>query len=215
MTFSPFHIPTSQNFRILTVCTGNICRSPVAEQYLRACLAKAGVDDVLVESAGTMAQDGQRMPAQAERLAEQYGANPRTHAARYLFEGHVAGADLVFGMAREHRRAVVSMFPRASRYAFTLREFARLASEMTSRDLTEAAALPMDDTVGRLRAAVTAVAGRRGLVEAPPDPGDDDVVDPYRLDDSVFQRSGQELVPAADVVVGLFRAAATIQNEER
>jgi len=215
MTFPPLRIPASENFRILTVCTGNICRSPMAEHYLRAGLTEAGLADVVVESAGTMAHDGQRMPAQAERLAVQYGADPSNHVARYLFEGHVAGADLVFGMAREHRRAVVSMFPRASRYAFTLREFARLASGMTSRDLAKAAALPLDDTVARLRAAVTAVAARRGAVDAPSEPGGDDVVDPYQLDDSVFQRSGRELVPAADVVVDLLRAAATVQNEKR
>lgn len=215
MGFTPFRIPASQTFRILTVCTGNICRSPMAEQYLRAGLDKSGVEGVMVESAGTMAQDGQRMPAQAERLSAQYGADPRSHAARYLFEGHVAGADLIFGMAREHRRAVVSMFPRASRYSFTLREFARLATGVTADDLREVADLPLDETVARLRSTVAVVASRRGMVDAPSDPDEDDVVDPYRLDDDVFQRSGRELVPAADVVVELFRKATTLVNEKR
>jgi len=212
MAFSFDRTPTSSNFRILTVCTGNICRSPVAEQYLRAGLTAAGLQDIRVESAGTMAQDGQAMPAQAQTLARRYGADPSGHGARYLFEGHVAGADLVFGMAREHRRAVVSLFPRASRVTFTLREFARLAQGMTDDDLREAAALPLSDSAGRLRSAVAAVAARRGLVEPAQDPLDDDVVDPYKLSDSVFDESGRQLVPAADVVIDLLTTAAKLTS---
>ncbi|MBD8703988.1 low molecular weight phosphatase family protein [Frigoribacterium sp. CFBP 13712] len=200
----------SPTFRILTVCTGNICRSPFAEQYLRSELEKRGVVDIRVDSAGTMAQDGQTMPPQAQNLARQYGADPEGHKARYLFEGHVAGSDLVFGMGREHRRAVVSMYPRASRYSFTLREFARLADGVTDLDLAGAAALPLSDTSGRLRAAVAAVASRRGLVDAAMHADDDDVVDPYRLDDSVFAESGRQLVPAADVVVRVLASAAAL-----
>jgi len=210
MAFSFDRTPTSSRFRVLTVCTGNICRSPMAEQYLRAGFDRAGLSDVLVESAGTMAQDGQGMPAQAEALVRRFGADPSGHRARYLFEGHVAGADLVFGMAREHRRAVVSLFPRASRVSFTLREFARLAAGMTDVDLADAAALPLDDVAGRLRSAVSAVAARRGLVEPAADPIDDDVIDPYRLADSVFDESGRQLVPAADTVLNLLTAAAKI-----
>jgi len=214
MAFSFDRTPTSSTFRILTVCTGNICRSPVAEQYLRAGLTAAGLQDIRVESAGTMAQDGQEMPAQAQTLARRYGADPSGHGARYLFEGHVAGADLVFGMAREHRRAVVSLFPRASRVTFTLREFARLAQGMTDDDLREAAALPLSDSAGRLRSAVAAVAARRGLVEPAQDPLDDDVVDPYKLSDSVFDESGRQLVPAADVVIDLLTTAAKLTSTE-
>lgn len=214
MAFSFDRTPQSPTFRILTVCTGNICRSPLAEQYLRHGLEQAGVKDVRIESAGTMAQDGQAMPAQAEALSRKYGADPTGHGSRYLFEGHVAGADLVFGMAREHRKAVVSLFPRASRVAFTLREFARLAQGMNSGDLSEAAALPAEDTAGRLRAAVSAVAARRGLVEAASTPDGDDVVDPYRLADSVYDESARQLVPAADIVVRLLSTASTINTAE-
>jgi protein-tyrosine phosphatase len=201
-------------FRILTVCTGNICRSPMAEQYLRAGLVRAGLAEVVVESAGTMAQDGQGMPDQAQALVRAHGVEPSDHRARYLFEGHVAGADLVFGMAREHRRDIVTMFPRSARYSFTLREFARLAREMTLADLGESAALPADHVSARLRAAVAAVAARRGSVDAPLDPLDDDVVDPYKRDDSVFKESGLQLVPAADVVLKLLKAAATVTPEQ-
>jgi len=161
-----------------------------------------------------MAQDGQDMPDQAKTLVRSYGIEPHRHGARYLFEGHVAKADLVFGMAREHRRDVVTMFPRASRYTFTLREFARLSQGMTLADLRECAEMPADDVGGRLRAAVAAVAARRGLVDGPIDVLDEDVVDPYKREDSVFEQSGRQLVPAADAVVRVLTAAWTVTKEQ-
>lgn len=201
-------------FRILTVCTGNICRSPLAEQYLRAGLESKLVSGVVLESAGTDARDGQRMPDQAQALSRRYGAVPDGHEARFLVEGYIAQADLVLVMAREHRRAVVSQFPRASRYTFTLREFARLAQGMMTTDLDAVAGLPADDIKGRLRAAVVAVASRRGLVEGPESPLDDDVVDPYRSSDEVYEESGRQMVPAADVVIQLLAVAARLQPGE-
>jgi len=202
----------SGDFGILTVCTGNICRSPFAEQYLRAQLDE--LPRLTVSSSGTMARDGDRMPAQAITMARTWGADPDSHGARFLVESHVADADLVFGLAREHRRAIVQMHPRASRYTFTLREFARLATDLTDRDLADIALLPTDDVPGRLRELVSVVASRRGAVAAPVDPYDEDVVDPYRQSDDVFDESARQLVPAADVVVAALKRAATITSAE-
>ena len=190
----------------MTVCTGNICRSPLAELYLRSQLAD--VPQVTVSSAGTMARDGQAMPDQAKTVARNAGLDPDNHEASFLREKDVSEADLILVMAREHRRDVVSLYPRASRYTFTVREFARLAVGMTEDDLPGVTALPLTDVVGRLNAAVADVAARRGSVEGPAAEVDEDVVDPYRLSDEVFRRSAQQLYPAVDVVVGVLRAAA-------
>lgn len=200
---------SDSQFRVMTVCSGNICRSPVAERYLQAGLQRLGIQGVTVDSAGTIARDGQRMPEQAAQLAISHGADPSGHEARYLNEGHVAKADLVFAMAREHRRDVVSMYPRASRYTFTIREFARLAKGLIVQDFQDVAAISAVDVAARLRAAVALVAARRGLVDVPADPLEDDVVDPYRLSDDVFSESGRQLFPAVDVVLDVFQYALT------
>lgn len=202
----------SRDFTILTVCTGNICRSPFAEQYLRAGLS--GIPHVTVASAGTMAEDGGVMPAEAEALARRHGVDPAGHAARYLLEPHVSGAGLVLALARDHRRDVVTMWPRASRYAFTLRQFARLADGITDGELRDIAWLPTDDVVGRLSAVVELVASRRGLIGPPENAIDDDVVDPYRRDDATYALSGEQLVPAAAVVVRVLSRAAGITPTE-
>ena len=122
------------SFTILTVCSGNICRSPLAEQLLRAGLA--GIDGVTVGSAGTIAMVGAGMPAEAKALAVRYGStDAESHQARQLDEQAIRDADLVLGLAREHRRAVVELVPAATRRTFTLREFARLAASVTDIDL--------------------------------------------------------------------------------
>ncbi|WP_228497558.1 low molecular weight phosphatase family protein [Frigoribacterium sp. VKM Ac-1396] len=205
--------PTSTTFSLLTVCTGNICRSPLTELYLRRGLSS--LDDVTVSSAGTMAADGDVMPDPARALARTLDLEPDAHRARFLFERDVRDADLVVALAREHRRAVVSMHPRASRYTFTLREAARLARDVTDDQLADALPPDASTVADRLRAAVALLASRRGSVEAPNDPTDDDVVDPYRRSDETFAESGRQLVPAADVLVDLLTRAAALGGGDR
>lgn len=206
MSFDGADAP-SPGFSLLTVCTGNICRSPLAELHLARGLADLA--SVSVSSAGTMAVDDDVMPDQARALARSFDLEPDEHRARFLFERDVRDADLVIALAREHRRAVVAMHPRASRYTFTLREAARLARDVTDDEIATALSALADDAseADRLRAVVELLASRRGTVEAPEDPLDDDVVDPYRRSDETFAESGRQLVPAADVVADLLRRA--------
>lgn len=193
-------------FTILTVCSGNLCRSPMAEQLLRARLGD--LPGVGVESAGVVAQDGDPMPTEAAALSRSYGGDPSGHSARRLVEAQIANANLVLAMAREHRRDVVTLWPRASRYTFTVREFARLAEGIDADDFASIDSLPGDDVPGRLNAAIELLASRRGFVDAAPTPEDDDVIDPYRRDDAAYALSGQQLVPAVEAVVALLRRAA-------
>ena len=117
---------------LLTVCTGNICRSPLAEALLRERLAPL---DVRVSSAGTRALVGYGMTPEAAQLAADYGVpEVAAHRARFLTEGLLETPDLILAMSREHRRAIVDLAPRRLRSTFTLREFARLARFITCRD---------------------------------------------------------------------------------
>ena len=153
-------------FAILTVCSGNICRSPLAEQLLRAGLSDWA--DLTVSSAGTIAMEGDKMPDEAAALSVRYGGSPSAHAARQLIEAQIRQADLVLGMSRDHRRAVVQLLPSASRYTFTLREFARLVVGATDDDFHEIAQLPPNDVGRRWTEAVDIAASNRCLQPRPP-----------------------------------------------
>ncbi|MCW2614387.1 MAG: Tyrosine phosphatase, partial [Frankiales bacterium] len=115
----------SDVFRVLHVCTGNICRSPMAERLMRAGLAErlgADADRFVVESAGTWGHSGSPMEAHAHTTLASYGVDGADFRARELVAEHVAGADLVLGATREHRAAAVVLHPRAASRTFTLRE---------------------------------------------------------------------------------------------
>ncbi|GGH41149.1 arsenate reductase/protein-tyrosine-phosphatase family protein [Microbacterium album] len=194
--------------RVLTVCTGNVCRSPLAEVLLASALP---ADRVEVRSAGMRALVGDPMTPETVELAHKFGgASARVvgHRARLATESVLQEPDLIIGMAREHRHAVVDLMPSRLRATFTLRELARLAREATDAELQEAVS-GSDDPVQRLRSALALLASLRGVVEPPVDPAEDDVVDPYLRDAEVYRRAASELVPAVREVARLLSIVAT------
>jgi protein arginine phosphatase len=88
--------------QILFVCTGNTCRSPLAEALLRSKLQERGVDGVTVGSAGTGAWDGAPASEGAYLVALEHGLDLSGHRARLLTRELATGADLVLTMARHH-----------------------------------------------------------------------------------------------------------------
>lgn len=191
--------------RILTVCTGNICRSPLAALLLAHRMADIGVE---ATSAGVRARGGDRMPVEAVELALAEGVPtdlPNAHAARYLTEALLQDPDLVLAMDRDHRRAIVELAPGKLRATFTIREFERLAAA-TSDDAIRAGATG-DSPAERLRGALAVLAGQRGLVLPPADPADDDVVDPYGRSRETYARSGAQLTPGVAAVERVVRLA--------
>jgi protein-tyrosine phosphatase len=193
-------------FSILSVCTGNICRSPVAELILAHALAPFA--DVQVESAGTGALVGSVVPEQAQRLAATRGIDASAHRARQIDVGMIRGADLIVAMSRDHRRLIVETLPASMRRAFTLRELARIADELEHGlpdAVTTAGARTPEDG---MRAAVSYAAALRGTVPPPASPEEFDIVDPYRRPDEVYALSFEELSPAADRVAAFLAAGA-------
>jgi len=203
----------SKRFNILTVCTGNVCRSPLAEYLLRKGLQQWNVVDVA--SAGTGALLDHSMTAQTIAIAHAHGAaSPEGHRARLLEVEHLRAADLVIALTRAHRSEIVATLPRGSRHTFTLRELARLLSVVQASDFEVIAKLPLSDTVGRFAKLVEMAASLRGYALPPEHELDDDVIDPYRRSDAVYQQSAAQLVPAVDTIVGRFELAATIAAAE-
>jgi len=105
--------------RILFVCTGNTCRSPMAEALFRA---KANGQEWEVRSAGVAAFDGQSASAHAIEVLRERGIDTE-HKSSSLSEELVDWADLILTMTESHKRAVLSIFPAAQSKVHTLREF--------------------------------------------------------------------------------------------
>jgi protein-tyrosine-phosphatase len=99
---------------ILIVCTGNICRSPMAEALLRARADKDGrTRDYRFESAGTWGLDGQAASEFAIAEMEERGCSLAGHRARTVTAELIDEASLVLVMTHSHRDALVADFPSA------------------------------------------------------------------------------------------------------
>ncbi|MFI5208544.1 MAG: low molecular weight protein arginine phosphatase [Gemmatimonadales bacterium] len=88
--------------RILFLCTGNICRSPMAEAIARTLLEDKGRADIAVSSAGTAAAVGSPASEGAYLVGMEKGLDLSAHMARQVTEAHVETADLVLGMSLSH-----------------------------------------------------------------------------------------------------------------
>ena len=88
--------------RVLFVCTGNVCRSPMAEALARKMLAERQREDVGVSSAGTAAGDGTPASEGSYLVGLEAGLDLGEHQAQQLTADLVADADLVFGMSWHH-----------------------------------------------------------------------------------------------------------------
>ncbi len=154
-------------FRILTVCTGNICRSPAAELLLNHHLRDPRIR---ASSAGTGAQPAMPIDAPMAALLDARGVSPAGFHSTFLTAADIQRADLVLGLTREHRSRVVTLSPGALNRAYTLREFARLIPQVPASELNGET-----DPVARLQLLTAAARRYRGPVPA----GADDVPDPY------------------------------------
>ncbi|GAA1861754.1 low molecular weight phosphatase family protein [Brevibacterium marinum] len=182
---------TDPEFRILLVCTGNICRSPLAEYLLRDGLDEVAPGQFRVTSAGTGAWDGGPAAVQVRRFAEQRDVSLSDFASTRLGPEHIEDADLVLTMERSHRSAVVQLAPAALRRTFTLREFARILPLVPPESRTQPAQ----------RWHSLAALTQRYRRPAPDSQTADDVIDPYGRSDAVYTEMFDQMVPALDSLI--------------
>jgi protein-tyrosine phosphatase len=122
---------TDDAFRILVVCTANMCRSPMIEHILAGALREQGVSErVSVSSAGTWHGSAGPVHPLAEVVLNSRGLSGVGFTGRPLRPELVHESDLVLTATCEHRNAAVTLYPQASTKTFTVLEFARLLAAL-------------------------------------------------------------------------------------
>jgi protein-tyrosine phosphatase len=177
-------------FRILAVCTGNICRSPMLERVLQSQFDHIAVGEFEVTSAGTGALVGSPIDTQVAELIHLLGGKSTDFEARQLKKETIEGKDLILGLTREHRSSVVDLAPSLVSKTFTLREFVRALTTLQG-DTTLSGPRRWREIVPK------AVRSRKAN---PLSPEADDVVDPHKRPNHIYQQMTRELVPAAKAI---------------
>jgi len=165
---------------ILVVCTGNVCRSPMAEGLLHnAFVRRLGDRAPEVSSAGTMGWEGSPAMPEAVEAAGEKGVDLHGHVARRLELPMLPDADLVIAMSQEHREEIERIAPEAGGRTFTLKELTRLVESLP------------DDGTDLDRRLDAAAALRRDGFEG--NPLDEDVSDPLGLPLDTYRAVAWEL----------------------
>lgn len=188
---------------ILVVCTGNVCRSPIAEGMLRAALlARMGEDAPLVRSAGTAAWEGSGAMPESVGAAAERGVDIRAHEARVVSTAMVEEADLVLAMAAEHREEVARLVPAAAGRVFTLKELVRLLEALPA---VRSGTTPV--IAGTI---VLADDLRRKGFEG--NPHDEDIIDPLGMPLEAYRAIAWELEGWIDRLADLLVGVAPVRS---
>ncbi|MCZ8514810.1 low molecular weight protein arginine phosphatase [Paenibacillus filicis] len=119
--------------KILFVCTGNTCRSPMAEGMLRSMLAEQAFGLMEVKSAGVAAYDGSPVSDHAVTVLKNKGCSV-TGGSTPLTSSIVAWADLILTMTSSHKRHTIQLYPESVDKVFTLKEFVHDDTDASKRE---------------------------------------------------------------------------------
>lgn len=112
-----------ETFKILLVCTGNTCRSAMAEGLLKKLIENLDLQNVVVSSAGTDALTGRPATVFAIEAAKARGVDISKHISRKLNEKMLEQADIVLAMEQEHLGRIKKISRNSAKKIYLLKSF--------------------------------------------------------------------------------------------
>jgi protein-tyrosine phosphatase len=188
---------------VLVVCTGNVCRSPLAEQLLRAHFTTAGLN-VTVSSAGTGAVEGHSMDSVAAEFSQKLGGDSHNFTSRILQPALITQADLIVTATREHRADVARLVPSSAPHTFTINELARIIRGIP--DISAEAAPQRSGSSAR--GIVDYLTALRGFTVPPSDGAEDDIEDPFQQSLDFHKRVALAIDSSVKTIVAAFAPIA-------
>ena len=108
--------------KIMFVCTGNICRSAMADKLLAKRVKEENLD-IHVFSCGTCAENGDYPTLEAIETMEEYGVELRGHRATNIRNSKIEEMDLVLCATTIHKNTVLNMYPELKGKVYTMKEY--------------------------------------------------------------------------------------------
>jgi protein-tyrosine-phosphatase len=170
--------------KVFFICTGNLCRSPMAEGMMRHALEERGCSDVEVSSAGTWAYDGSPATPEAVETVGRDGVDLSNHRSRPIAMDELLEADVVVAMTSVHVRELASLAPEVVDRIVLMKELREIDPLPVPRDAR------LDEKLDAL------MRGKR-----PPRRRSLDVDDPMGLPINAYDRCARELREGIDVLV--------------
>lgn len=175
---------------ILFVCTGNTCRSPMAEGILKQLAEKSGIE-LNVRSAGIAAAQGAGMSRHAVAILEKQGIR-REHSAQSATAKLIDWADLILTMTVSHKRAVIQAQPQAIDKIHLLKEYVEDNPAVLS-SIAESESFYSELEMKRVLSQPISVMERQRVWELENRLPDYDIFDPFGGTLADYERCAEEL----------------------
>ena len=112
-----------QEFQVLLVCTGNTCRSAMAEGILKSLLRQRGEDNIIISSAGIGGLEDYPASGFAIEAAKNWDVDISSHRARQLSYEMIKTADLILAMSPKHADYISRTEPEAKSKTYLFKSF--------------------------------------------------------------------------------------------
>ncbi len=122
--------------KIMFICTGNICRSAMAEGLLRK---RAEDENIVLEvcSAGTYAYTGDYASDSAIKVMKDYGVDLSEHRATNISDAKLDDVDVILCATQKHKQTLMFLYPDLKQKMYTMKEYAGTAKDMTDFDIED------------------------------------------------------------------------------
>lgn len=122
--------------KIMFVCTGNICRSAMAHHYTQKRVYDLKREnEIVISSCGTNAIPDENSTNNAISVMKKYDVHMENHRATNVFDIDIENYDLIFCMTGQHKKNLLTHFPKLKDRVFTLKEY--VLDDVTNIDIDD------------------------------------------------------------------------------
>ncbi|MFE5324175.1 low molecular weight protein arginine phosphatase [Paenibacillus sp. NPDC056579] len=192
--------------RILFVCTGNTCRSPMAEGLMRRLLAEHQLPHIEVRSAGVSAMDGAPVSRHAAAILKETGSDCSMSSST-LSRSLIEWADIVLTMTSGHKQHAIGRYPEFIDKIYTLKEY--VDDDPNAADLiAEMESLIADLQVKRALSQQVTDEERARILTLERKLPDYDIADPFGGSLSLYRECAEEIEAALLKLVAKLKSQA-------